>query len=444
MKDRAFDASYSQKFHGHQCSKGCTSTTGCKSLLLADAIENEMVAFWGPKGKDAKPMKERTRYILDKLSKSIGKVRRSDGISTSFGFIFSVGNAEICESTYLRVVGLNSGLTMWNRLKRQLITIHQSGELDQIELDDLEKKIRMTRAPSEKRFPYKTEHSKTFIKYVANYHASASPNEGEENLRILPFETISQLYDEYGAHCIAENQVRQKASKETFRLAWKAMYKEKLVRFTRGKGTFPTCDICNNCNDMLSLSKSTKKWSRRQRDVIFSFKSMHLAQQATERKALDDRKKFACESLDAAGMPTHAVFFGDGMTKYASNTPKYGKRSGKKDTAFYENRVFGMEVYCGPVRGEIIINSDELVRGGANFGIEVHRQAMIQLAALLAKHNMPMPPNIHFQLDNCGENKNKEFFTYCAILVELGYFEEITVGFLIVGHTHASIDQYFR
>ena len=30
-----------------------------------------------------------------------------------------------------------------------------------------------------------------------------------------------------------------------------------------------------------------------------------------------------------------------------------------------------------------------------------------------------------------------------ALLVELGYFEKITVGFLIVGHTHASIDQYF-
>ena len=30
-----------------------------------------------------------------------------------------------------------------------------------------------------------------------------------------------------------------------------------------------------------------------------------------------------------------------------------------------------------------------------------------------------------------------------ALLVELGYFEKITVSFLIVGHTHASIDQYF-
>ena len=76
-----------------------------------------------------------------------------------------------------------------------------------------------------------------------------------------------------------------------------------------------------------------------------------------------------------------------------------------------------------------------------------------------------MPNEIHFQLDNCGDNKvficliksilnfklyyhilffqNKEFFMFCSILVEAGYFQLVTVGFLIVGHTHASIDQYF-
>jgi hypothetical protein len=32
---------------------------------------------------------------------------------------------------------------------------------------------------------------------------------------------------------------------------------------------------------------------------------------------------------------------------------------------------------------------------------------------------------------------------FCSILVEAGYFQTVTVGFLIVGHTHASIDQYF-
>jgi len=39
--------------------------------------------------------------------------------------------------------------------------------------------------------------------------------------------------------------------------------------------------------------------------------------------------------------------------------------------------------------------------------------------------------------------QNKEFFIWCSLLVEAGYFSNITVGFLIVGHTHASIDQYF-
>ena len=34
-------------------------------------------------------------------------------------------------------------------------------------------------------------------------------------------------------------------------------------------------------------------------------------------------------------------------------------------------------------------------------------------------------------------------FTYLSLLVERGYFDEIRVNFLIVGHTHTSIDQYF-
>jgi hypothetical protein len=62
------------------------------------------------------------------------------------------------------------------------------------------------------------------------------------------------------------------------------------------------------------------------------------------------------------------------MTSYAGRTPKYGRRTGKADgAASFENRVFGVEVYCGPVEGEILIHTDELVRGGANFIVEVQR-----------------------------------------------------------------------
>lgn len=105
------------------------------------------------------------------------------------------------------------------------------------------------------------------------------------------------------------------------------------------------------------------------------FQQLHLKQQAGERAALEAKIKIARNSYDEYRNPTNAVIFGDGMTTYAGRTPKYGLRSGKLDSAAsFENRVFGVEVHCGPISGEILIHTDELVRGGANFVIEVQRR----------------------------------------------------------------------
>ena len=104
----------------------------------------------------------------------------------------------------------------------------------------------------------------------------------------------------------------------------------------------------------------------------------HLKQQAAERAALEAKKQAARMEYTADNSrPKLAVIFGDGMTKYATQTPKYARKRGKKETAYFENRVFGVEVYCGPIAGEILVHADELVRGGANFTIEVHRLGYI-------------------------------------------------------------------
>ena len=88
-------------------------------------------------------------------------------------------------------------------------------------------------------------------------------------MKIIPFEGISQLYNEYQMSCKYDNlHPEEFAKKETFRKAWVDMHKKKHVRFVRGKGTFPTCDICNNANDMLS---STKKYTKAQREIIVSY-----------------------------------------------------------------------------------------------------------------------------------------------------------------------------
>ena len=55
-----------------------------------------------------------------------------------------------------------------------------------------------------------------------------------------------------------------------------------------------------------------------------------------------------------------------------------------------------------------------------------------------------LPPILRIHADNCGrKNKNKYMFAYCASLVALGYFWEVRLSFLIVGHTHEDIDQRF-
>jgi len=55
-----------------------------------------------------------------------------------------------------------------------------------------------------------------------------------------------------------------------------------------------------------------------------------------------------------------------------------------------------------------------------------------------------LPRVLYLQLDNTSrENKNQIVFGYLNMLVELGIFEKVKVGFLIVGHTHDHIDQMF-
>ncbi len=48
-----------------------------------------------------------------------------------------------------------------------------------------------------------------------------------------------------------------------------------------------------------------------------------------------------------------------------------------------------------------------------------------------------LTPELSVQLDNCGrENKNKYFLGFMGLLVARRYVDEITMSFLMVGHTH--------
>ena len=56
----------------------------------------------------------------------------------------------------------------------------------------------------------------------------------------------------------------------------------------------------------------------------------------------------------------------------------------------------------------------------------------------------PLPKKLFLQLDNSAkDNKNRYVMAFCSLLTARRVFKEVTVGFLIVGHTHEDIDAHF-
>ena len=57
---------------------------------------------------------------------------------------------------------------------------------------------------------------------------------------------------------------------------------------------------------------------------------------------------------------------------------------------------------------------------------------------------IPLPKKLFLQLDNSAkDNKNRYVMAFCSLLTARRVFKEVTIGFLIVGHTHENIDAHF-
>ncbi|XP_064645571.1 uncharacterized protein LOC135498949 isoform X2 [Lineus longissimus] len=60
-------------------------------------------------------------------------------------------------------------------------------------------------------------------------------------------------------------------------------------------------------------------------------------------------------------------------------------------------------------------------------------------------HHRIFKPKLHLQMDNCWrENKNRYILSFLFFLVHIDVFEEVSLNFLPVGHTHEDVDQMFR
>jgi hypothetical protein len=73
---------------------------------------------------------------------------------------------------------------------------------------------------------------------------------GMEKIRVLPYETVKSVHDEYLRHCEQTNVPDiHRAGLKAFGIVFAAM--QDTVRLLACKGSFNTCEICNNANELL-------------------------------------------------------------------------------------------------------------------------------------------------------------------------------------------------
>jgi len=140
------------------------------------------------------------------------------------------------------------------------------------------------------------------------------------------------------------------------------------VATLRQKGSFNTCGICNNADDLI---KDRNRFSRSMINVFEQYKAKHILEQKEERQTLEDNI-YQAKQFDSLGNTKLALLYSDGMTILTCNTPK--RRNTANANGFITNRVIGVLAVCGPINEIFIYNLDDFVSGGANSMIEIMRQ----------------------------------------------------------------------
>jgi hypothetical protein len=133
----------------------------------------------------------------------------------------------------------------------------------------------------------------------------------------------------------------------------------------------------------------------------------------------------------------------DAMDQQKTQLPHAARFSKKtKDGVFLKQKLVGAMVHG---MGTWLYVSSPPVATGSNLTIHALLKTLVEVGNRRVASGMDRyPPTLYLQLDNANDNKSFALLALCDLLVTAGLFRKIKVSFLLVGHTHEDIDQYFR
>lgn len=253
--------------------------------------------------------------------------------------------------------------------------------------------------------------------------------EGNETQIRLPYPTKKVVYETY-RHFLQYDctSVEQPLSYDQCCRLWKSCPDVSHIKMMKHKEGFSKCDKCKAYERAIS-SANVSVAKREALDTMFH---AHILETKKERaryykskqKAIANPDKYLSIIIDAMDQKKTTI-------PYFSNPDKcIGQEYGLK-TKLIGAIIHGVGTY--------LFWTTHRIAGGTNVTVEVLRRTLLKLQEV--KGNLP--PVLHLQLDNASDNKSIQMLAFLGYLIEKRIFHKITVSYLIVGHTHEDIDQYF-
>ena len=208
-----------------------------------------------------------------------------------------------------------------------------------------------------------------------------------------------------------------------------------IISFSKTK-RFMKCDAC-------------KKFENRLRDA--PDKSQIRQERQDHFKQVTAQRQYFATLRDLAKSPEGPrklfLLSVDGMDQAKTTMPHQTRKSKATDAMEgLKVHVASVFTYGGdqPILG--MYNLPDVSKNSSLVVTTIHHALNKQWVAHVEKHEgfKYWPPRLHICFDNAvGENLNQNVFGYLAQLVHCGIFLEVTVGTLLVGHTHNINDQLF-
>ena len=193
---------------------------------------------------------------------------------------------------------------------------------------------------------------------------------------------------------------------------------------------FSKCQVCWKYRICFEASNTNPA----QKQLVREQLNLHQALQVEERRDYWKAKR------NAILYPSESIcLIVDGMDQNTTMVLKLRQAIKGIEGRYVKTHLCGVLVHGEGLYADVWIDSHH--KHDSN---QVITSIMHVIADVRTRRGGTLPPVLRIQANNCGrENKNQYMFALCAMLVGLGYFAEVYLSFLLVGHTHEDIDQRF-